>query len=158
MSDNITRILVPIDFSTNAERATAYATTLAHRLGASVAFLHVVEDPFVTGAWSGEAYLPNAGELLETEIAGAERRLAPAKTAAEALGLAADSKVVTGRPAHAIVEYARSGGFDLIVMATHGRTGVSHAVMGSIAERVVRTAPCPVLTVRIAQSAAVAAA
>ena len=56
--------------------------------------------------------------------------------------------MITGRPAQAIVEHATTDGFDLIVMGTHGRTGLSHVVMGSIAERVVQKAPCPVLTVK----------
>ena len=63
---------------------------------------------------------------------------------------------MTGRPAHAIVEHAKDGGFDLIVMGTHGRTGLPHVVMGSVAERVVRRAPCPVLTMRGAEAPAAA--
>jgi nucleotide-binding universal stress UspA family protein len=157
MTDTITRILVPMDFSPHAERAFCYATTLAHRLGAKLALLHVVEDPFVTGAWSAEVYLPSVPELLENLIGGADRRLATLKESVASLGLTTDTMVTTGRPAHAIVEYAKDGGFDLIVMGTHGRTGLSHVVMGSVAEQVVRKAPCPVLTMRAVESADVAA-
>jgi nucleotide-binding universal stress UspA family protein len=98
-------------------------------------------------------YVPNVGELLEGLIAHAERQLAVLKQSASALGLAINTAVVSGRPAHAIVEHAKDGGFDLIVMGTHGRTGLSHAMMGSVAERVVRRAPCPVLTVQMAEAA-----
>jgi nucleotide-binding universal stress UspA family protein len=59
---------------------------------------------------------------------------------------------VTGKPSHAIVEHAKTGAFDLIVMSSHGRTGLPHLFLGSVAERVLRTAPCPVLTVRAATS------
>ena len=148
MTESITRILVPVDFSPHAERAFCYATTLAHRLGAQLALVHVVEDPFVTGAWSAEIYVPNVPELLANVIAGAERQLATLKEGAAALGIAAETAVITGRPAQSIIEYAGSRGVDLIVMGTHGRTGLAHVMMGSVAERVLRKAPCPVLTIR----------
>jgi nucleotide-binding universal stress UspA family protein len=158
MTDAITKILVPVDFSPHAERACHYATTLAHRLGAQLSLLHVVEDPFVTGAWSAEVYVPNVPELLDNLIRRAEGQLANLKESAAALGVTADTTVITGRPAHAIVEHAKEGGFDLIVMGTHGRTGLSHVVMGSVAERVVRRAPCPVLTMHAGEAAATKAA
>jgi nucleotide-binding universal stress UspA family protein len=153
MRDDITNILVPVDFSPHAELAFRYATALARRLGARVALVHVVEDPFVTGAWSSEIYVPNVPELLRDLIAGAERHLAALKQAAADTGMAADTAVITGRPADTIVEHAANGGFDLIVMGTHGRTGLAHVMMGSVAERVVRKAPCPVLTVRATDAA-----
>jgi nucleotide-binding universal stress UspA family protein len=158
MNDTITKILVPVDFSPHAERAFHYATTLAHRLGAQLSLLHVVEDPFVSGAWSAEVYVPNVPELLDNVIRGAEGQLATLKESAAARGLTADTTVITGRPAHAIVERAREGGFDLIVMGTHGRTGLSHVVMGSVAERVVRRAACPVLTMHAGEATAPKAA
>ena len=148
MTENITKILVPVDLSPHAERAFGYATGVARRFGAQVTLLHVVEDPFATGAWGPETYVPNAGELLREQIAGAERQLTPWKDRPAAQGLAVTTAVITGRPAQSIIDYAASEGCDLIVMGTHGRTGLSHAVMGSVAERVVRKARCPVLTVR----------
>ena len=148
MTNTITNILVPVDFSPHAEYAFTYATTLAERFGAKLVLLYVVDDSFVTGGWSSEIYVPNVPELMENLIADADRRLATLKASAAALGLTAETAVIRGRPAHAIVEHAKNGGFDLIVMGTHGRTGVSHVVMGSVAERVLRKAPCPVLTVR----------
>jgi len=137
-----------MDFSVHSDRALRYATTLARRFGASVQLLHVVEDPFVTGAWSSEALVPNLPEVLDKLIANADRRLAASKAIAEKQGVRIETSVLTGTPAHTIAKHAKAGGFDLIVMGTHGRTGVSHVFMGSVAERVVRTAPCPVLTVR----------
>jgi nucleotide-binding universal stress UspA family protein len=148
MTNTIANILVPVDFSPHAECAFTYATRLAERFGAKLALLYVVDDSFVTGGWSSEIYVPNVPELMENLIADAGRRLATLKASAAALGLTAETAVIRGRPAHAIVEHAKNGGFDLIVMGTHGRTGVSHVVMGSVAERVLRKAPCPVLTVR----------
>jgi nucleotide-binding universal stress UspA family protein len=158
MTETITKILVPVDFSPHAERAFHYATTLAHRLGATLSLLHVVEDPFVTGAWSAEVYVPNVPELMDNLIKGAEGQLATLKESAAALGVTADTAVITGTPAHAIVEHAKEGAFDLIVMGTHGRTGLSHVVMGSVAERVVRKATCPVLTLRAMEPAVAKAA
>ena len=152
MTNTITNILVPVDFSPHAEHAFTYATTLAERFGAKLALVYVVDDSFVTGGWSSEIYVSNVPELIENLIADADRRLATLKASAAALGLTAETAVIRGRPAHAIVEHAKNGGFNLIVMGTHGRTGVSHVVMGSVAERVLRKAPCPVLTVRATEA------
>jgi universal stress protein A len=154
MAETISRILVPVDFSPHAERAFSYAMTLAQRFGARVGLVHVVEDPYVTGAWTPEVYVPNVGELLEGLMTSARQELGALKRSAAAVGIATDTAVTTGRPAHAILEHAKEGGFDLIVMGTHGRTGLSHVLMGSVAERVVRMAPCPVLTVHAAAAAA----
>ncbi len=152
MTDAITRILVPIDFSAHADRALRYATTLADRFNATVEVLHVVEDPFVSGAWAPEAVAPNIPELLADLVAAARGKLDDLKAAAIAKGVRLKTTVLTtvvsGRPADTIADFARTERFDLIVMGTHGRTGLSHALLGSVAERVVRTAPCPVLTVR----------
>jgi nucleotide-binding universal stress UspA family protein len=148
MTDTITRILVPVDFSPHAERAFCYAITLAQRLGADVELLHVVDNPFVAGTWSAETYSPNIDELLTELMADAEHRLDGLKESAAAMGVTAETLVLRGRPWQSIVERAAAGGVNLIVMATHGRTGLAHAVVGSVAERVVRNAQCPVLTIR----------
>ena len=148
MAEQITHILVPVDFSGHSEAAIRYAAMLAKHVGGTVQLLHVVEDPFVSGAWSAEAFTPNIPELLNQVIADARVRLDELKTAAASEGVTFTTNVVTGRPAHAITEQAKTGALDLIVMGTHGRTGLSHLFLGSVAERVVRMAPCPVLTVR----------
>ena len=150
MPEQITHILVPVDFSVHAEGAIDFAVTIAQRFGGTVELLHVVEDPFVSGAWNAEAFTPNIPELLDQMTAGAHRRLDSITAAAAAKGIPLAASVVTGEPSHAIVDHAKAGAFDLIVMSSHGRTGLPHLFLGSVAERVLRTAPCPVLTVRAA--------
>jgi nucleotide-binding universal stress UspA family protein len=148
MTESLNRILVPVDFSPHSERAIRYATTLANKFGARVTLLHVVEDPFVTGAWQAEAFVPNIPELLNELIKGANAHMSELKKDLAAHGFVVEPIVITGQPTRAIVEHAVTGAYDLIVMGTHGRTGLSHALLGSVAERVVQKAPCPVLTVR----------
>jgi nucleotide-binding universal stress UspA family protein len=148
MTESINRILVPVDFSAHSEKAVRYAATVANRFGARLSLLHVVEDPFVTGAWQSEAFVPNIPELLDDLIKNARVQIGELKKQLAAHGYVAEVEVITGQPTSAIVDYASSGHFDLIVMGTHGRTGLSHAFMGSVAERVVQRAPCAVLTVR----------
>lgn len=151
MTESITRILVPVDFSAHSDRAIRYAATLAGKVGASVELLHVVED-FAYGAFS-EVYVPNLPAMVEEMINDASARLARLKAGMFPHGADIEIAVFAGRPAATIVERAEAGGFDLIVMGTHGRTGLSHMLMGSVAERVVRVSPCPVLTVRGAGTA-----
>ena len=148
MTDSLNRILVPVDFSAHSEKAIRFATTLANKFGARLSLLHVVEDPFVTGAWQAEVFVPNIPELLNDLIKAAQTQMTERKKELAIHGFAVETVVITGRPATAIVEHASTGAFDLIVMGTHGRTGLSHALLGSVAERVVQKAPCPVLTVR----------
>ena len=145
---SIKRILVPTDFSVYSDTAVDYAADLARRLCATLELIHVVEDPFVSGAWAAEAFAASSAGLLEEVAASAKARLTAIAVALGAKGVIAAVTVVTGPPAAAIADYAREGGFDLIVIGTHGRTGLSHAVLGSVAERVQRTAPCAVLTVK----------
>ena len=151
MTESITRILVPVDFSAHSDRALRYAARLAGQVGASVELLHVVED-ITYGAFS-EVYVPNMPDLIQEMVNSAVQRLTSLKAALFPPGADAATAVLVGRPSAAIVEYAAAGGFDLIVMGTHGRTGLSHMFMGSVAERVVRTAPCAVLTLRDADIA-----
>ena len=146
MTESITRILVPVDFSAHSDRAVRYAATLAGQVGASVELLHVVEE-FTYGAFS-EVYVPNVPDMMQELINNASTRLASLKTTLFPHGTDVETAAFVGRPAATIVERANTGGFDLIVMGTHGRTGLSHMFMGSVAERVVRTSRCPVLTVR----------
>jgi nucleotide-binding universal stress UspA family protein len=148
MTEQITRILVPVDFSSHSDRAFRYALRLANRFDASLELLHVIDNPIASGAWTAEVYVPNLPEMLDTLRREAEKRLAVLKSDAGRGGVYVETDVLTGQPAHTIVEHAQTGGFDLIVMGTHGRTGFSHLFVGSVAERVVRRAPCPVLTVR----------
>jgi len=148
MSETITRILVPTDFSPHSDAALEYAVALARRLDATIGLLHVVDDPFLSGAWSPDAFVPNATEFLADLVADARRRVDDSVARIAAQGIPTDAAVVTGPPVRMIVEHARTGEFDLIVMGTHGRTGLAHAVLGSVAERVLRSAPCAVLSVK----------
>jgi nucleotide-binding universal stress UspA family protein len=148
MNPVIRRILVPVDFSAHSDRAVAYAIQLASEVGAALELLHVVEDPILSGAWSPECCAPAIAALLGTIASDARTRLETVRASLAGRNVAVSSTVVTGQPAPSIVDYAVVGEFDLIVMGTHGRTGLSHALVGSVAERVSRRAPCPVLTIR----------
>jgi universal stress protein A len=148
MKPNFARMLVPVDFSPTSESAVEYAQELAARFDARIELLHVVEDPIASGAWEPDASYLTIPELLARFVEDAERRLGDIKSQLMDAGIAVETRVVTGAPARGIVHAALEDGCDLIVMGTHGRTGLSHMLMGSVAERVIRTAVCPVLTVR----------
>jgi nucleotide-binding universal stress UspA family protein len=144
----ISHILVPTDFSPTSDTALDYARDIAARFGASVQLLHVLQDPFVNGPLVTEAYVTETPGVRTTIMEDAKTRLAHRLTARDREAFAARGEVVFGRDAETIVDYAADRGIDLIVMGTHGRTGMAHLLLGSVAERVVRTAHCPVLTVR----------
>jgi nucleotide-binding universal stress UspA family protein len=151
------RILVPTDFSAPSDAALEYARSVATRFGASLHLLHVVEDPY-RAVYSAEVYVPEIEGLREEILGNALGRLHDRLTPQDVSQLDATTDAVIGTPAWSIVEYAGGRDIDLIVMGTHGRSGMSHLLMGSVAEQVVRTAPCPVLTVRQANKAATAGA
>jgi len=146
MKPDITDILVPVDFSDHSEAAVTYAAQLAERLGASLNLLHVVEDPVATGAWGSDLQVPDLPRIREHIARASEERL---KTFADTVGTGGAPFVTTvlvGRAHDAILDCAREIDADLIVMGTRGRSGLAHMLMGSVAERVVRHAACPVLT------------
>src|SRR5262245_58942047 len=143
-----TKVLVPTDFSPGADAALACARTVAEKFGASLQLLHVMSDPVTTVMMSVEAYVPDLPELRQTMLREATARINQRLTPADRSGLRATGEAVFGADARCIVEYAAEEGADLIVMGTHGRTGMSHLLLGSVAERVIRTAPCVVMTVR----------
>jgi nucleotide-binding universal stress UspA family protein len=145
----IRRILVPVDFSAYSERATQYACQLAARFGARVELLHVVEDPFLSSAWSPDIHLPDPAQILDDLVADASVRLSGYAPTAERRTVAIHSVVLRGQAARMIVAHAAACDFDLIVMGTHGRAGLSHFLLGSVTERVLRTAACPVLTIKL---------
>lgn len=143
----IDRILVPTDFSNNAKAAVDYACELGRQFNSELHFLNVVENMGVLpmemellGASSG------AYDVVEAENQ-ATRLLAdfPGKVECDCPVV---RSVEIGRPRTEVTRYAREKDIDLIIISTHGRTGLSHLLMGSVAESVVRKAPCPVLTVR----------
>ena len=141
----IKSILVPIDFSTPSKKALAYAVPFAELFGAKLTLLHVVE-PVATPDFANSFPL-----LMENDkvIAACKARLASLLRQK-----AIDSKLVEkmlvrqGRSFHEITDAAQTLKTDLIIIATHGYTGLKHALLGSTTERVVRHAPCPVLVVR----------
>jgi universal stress protein A len=133
------QILVASDFSPTADAALDYGRALAGRFGATVHLLHVADNLF---------FRPTIADPHEIKTA-TTRRLQSRLTDEDRVRLHARTIVeISDDPADAIVCYARVTAVDLIVMGTHGREGIPHLLMGSVAERVVRTAPCPVLTIR----------
>jgi nucleotide-binding universal stress UspA family protein len=145
----ITRILVPIDFSAHSEAAMRYAQELARPFHAAIHLVTVVEDPLAAGVWSSEIYTVEIAELQINLVRDAEKRLRGLVPAGVD---SMTTEVRTGPAAKQILDAARERRSDLIVMGTHGRTGIAHVVMGSVAEKVVRLAPCPVLTLHAARS------
>ena len=145
---DIKRILVPTDFSAASDVALTHARSLARHFGASINLVHVLEDPFGCGAFAsdGAVTLPlDARQSLERQ---AWEQLAARHAGHTARFSRSSINLLTGSAAKRIVEHAKETGADLIVMGTHGRGDLSHLLMGSIAEQVVGTAACPVLTVR----------
>jgi nucleotide-binding universal stress UspA family protein len=141
----IRRILVPVDFSAQADAAFEYALDLARKLDAQLTLLHVFQVPAFAFP---DASVPLPAQTL-IEVQNASRtQLAKLEARAREVQVAASSLLREGAPFVEIVRTARSESADLIVMGTHGRTGLRHALMGSTAEKVVRKAPCAVLVVR----------
>ena len=138
------RILVPVDFSDPSSQAFSYAARFAQHFGGEITLLHVVQQTPVAPFAGFPPYL----QYVEQDFENAERTLQT--FAAQHAHKSSTLHVVvrTGLAAHEIVETARDLDSDLIVIATHGYTGWKHFCIGSTAERVVRTAPCPVFVVR----------
>lgn len=138
-------ILVASDFSDPAKRALACARELARKLDATLHLLHVVVDPSAQ-PWTAEAFSMPLGDLIPVWQEEARRDLLLALPADER-----DSVIIAtpvGSPYAQIIEYAKQHQVDLIVLGTHGRGALEHVILGSVAERVVRRAPCAVLTIR----------
>jgi nucleotide-binding universal stress UspA family protein len=142
-------ILCPIDFSQGSVAALEEALLLAEAFDGKIELLHVWQLPmtaFVDGVIWPEGTLKRLGEDVETAARGRMRRLLDSLP--EAQRARVTEHVVLGDPASTIIDRALARSADLIVMGTHGRRGPSRFLMGSVAERVVRHAQCPVLTVR----------
>jgi nucleotide-binding universal stress UspA family protein len=149
MKPTISRILVPVDFSAYSDRALDYAAMLAEKVDASLYLLHVVDVPPAPAPSTGEFYGFALPELEPGLVAEVQRQMGDAVARLAEAGMASTHvEVRTGPTATTIVNIASKEACDLIVMGSHGRTGLAHLFMGSVAERVTRTAPCPVLTVR----------
>ena len=140
------RILVATDFSETADAALRYGRALARNFGATLHVLHVAHD---FSARMGDTFLAVMPELVADVVKDAKRRLREQVVDNDSNPPPVVPVVITASaPAAAIVDYANDKEIDLIVIGTQGRGGVAHLMMGSVAERVVRTARCPVLTVR----------
>jgi nucleotide-binding universal stress UspA family protein len=146
------RILVPTDFSAPAEVALNYARELAQAVGASLHVLYVMDDPLPGIKMPDHVCsIPAIRRQLERE---ASEQLATVLTPDERTRFRAETTAEWGNPYVTILKFTSDHDIDLIVMGTHGRGAILHALMGSVAERVVRHAPCPVLTVHTAPEAA----
>lgn len=153
-----TNILVPTDFSECADAALDKARAIAAKFGGTLRLLHVMPDPLASFARSMEGYVPDLTDVCDAMRSNATERLQACLTPHDRTAFHATADTFFGTPAFDIVDYATMHGVDLIVMGTHGRTGMQHLLIGSVAERVVRTAPCTVMTVRALKPAAVRAA
>ncbi|HPC62779.1 MAG TPA: universal stress protein [Verrucomicrobiota bacterium] len=143
---NLRKLLVPLDFSECACHALRYAAAFAGKVGASLVLLHVVEP-----AVGGDHYLslaPTLDDANEHQVAAGRERLEALCQRQVCRQLSCQTLVRLGWAASEIVDTALALGADLIVMGTHGRSGLKHVLLGSTAEKVVRQAPCPVLTIR----------
>ncbi|MFN4259599.1 MAG: universal stress protein [Gemmataceae bacterium] len=140
-------ILVPTDFSKSSYNALKYAAAFADKFGAAIYLLHVVQDMAL--------FIPDMVTVAPPVAPSIDQLTAAARDAfakmieEQNLGhLTIHCEVREGNPHQVIVQFAKEKDLDLIVMGTHGHTGLAHLLLGSVAEKVVRTAPCPVLTVR----------
>lgn len=144
----LNQILVATDFSEPSEAALNYGRELASHFGTKLHVLHVTQNSYAN-AFGAQAWVAMAPDLQQQIEEDARRRLTDLLVDSDKSGPETIPVVLTGSsPAFAIIDYAREHGIDLVVMGTHGRGAIAHLVMGSVAERVVRFAPCPVLTVR----------
>ena len=144
---DLRRILVPTDFSKHSENALKYAVAFAEKFGAELHLLHVVQDLAL--------FIPDAVAVAPPLAPPVAQFAAAARTALERVvqehqldRFSVHPEVREGTPFYEIVRFAGERTIDLIVMGTHGHTGLVHVLLGSTAEKVVRKAPCPVLTVR----------
>ena len=148
---SIRRIMIPIDYSDNSKAALAYGAEFALGFGASLDIVHVWDRPtYLTDAVMvqrpGEAHKP-IGELIREN---AERDMAEFLSQISLPpALTVSSRLISGEPASALIAELKKGEHDLVVLSTHGRTGFAHLLLGSIAEKLVRLSPVPVLTVPI---------
>jgi nucleotide-binding universal stress UspA family protein len=137
--------LVPIDFSAYADQALDYAIALAQKLPARLTLVHVIHI-IPLGIAEGGAPLPPT--YLETLEADVRQNLETYRQRVKDAGLESAVMTLHGIPFQAIIDVARDEQVDMIIMGTHGRTGLKHVLLGSVAEKVVRLAPCPVLITR----------
>jgi len=140
------RILVPVDFSEFTDDIISYATEIAQKFGSAIHLVHVIPNMGYFAPY--ESYLAAENMVTVQKGVGVEVRQNLEEVAARISGIPVTRAVLTGVSFVEIVEYVKSENIDLVVMATHGRGGLEHIIIGSVAEKVVRRSPCPVLTIR----------
>jgi universal stress protein A len=142
-------IVLTTDLSPNADAAQPYAIELARKYDGTIFLLHVFEqDIYYASASSGEGLAANPVEWLVEFRKQRGQQLDKAAKALQQHGVRVVHQMREGQPAQEVIELAKKEKADCIVISTHGRSGISQLVFGSVAERVVRLSPCPVLTVR----------
>ena len=140
-------IVVPCDFSEYAEQAYRWAIGLAEKWGAKIILLHAAQL-FTSLGYPESVYLLDLKKMEDEILADAEKRLREFMAKKDSSPVVVETRAVTGDPFWEICQTAEKEPADLIVMGSHGRTGLAHVLLGSVAERVVRHAPCPVLVAR----------
>lgn len=148
---HIRSILLPTDFSECGNFALSYAASLARTFGASILCVHVIEPMATTVGYSGMTEPLPIADITDQLENSAERELPKIAACEECSGLEIEELIVHGEAAAEIVRVAREREVDLIVVSSHGRTGLGRILFGSTAEAVVRHAPCPVLVVKPSQ-------
>lgn len=141
----IRKILTPTDFSESSAVGVDAAIVLASRLGASVDLVHVIQPPIYVGWEDSPAGLAASAQVLEQARDHAKQQLEAAATKYAGNGVTIRTQLLEGSAHQEIASLSKD--YDLVVMSTHGRTGLPHLFLGSVAERVVRTAHTPVMTV-----------
>ena len=136
-------ILCPVDFSSGSRHALTVATELAVAAAATLTIAHIWQPPTFGGP-----DFPIAPEVIQGLVDDADRLLAEWAASATGAGVAVHTRTITGVPWNEIVTLVSNAEIDLVVMGTHGRTGLKHVLIGSVAEKVVRHAPCAVLIIR----------
>jgi nucleotide-binding universal stress UspA family protein len=143
------KILVPTDFSESARHALGYGVSFAREYGAELVLVHVVED--VAVSYASDLFPVPMAQVFQ-EISGyARAELAKLAEQVRAKGVKAEERVLQGKPSAEVCRLAREETVDLIVLGTHGKGLLDKALFGSTTERVVRSAPCPVLTCRLSE-------
>lgn len=140
------RILIPIDFSEHSRQALAYGVELAWHYGAEIQLVHVVETPIYPAFYGHDQLVAPA--TLPHVRAGAEEELTKWLNEAAKADTKGSVHVIEGKAADAITKFAQENSTNLIVLSTHGLTGLAHVMIGSVTERVMQAAPCPIWTVK----------
>ena len=144
---DLKRILVPVDFSEHSREALKYGCALSEKFGSELHLLHVLQDLVAMVPEPGLAF-PPPGDYMQELQQSAEQSLARLPDDSWPCGGTVVRCVRQGPPFVEIIRYAKENEIDLITIGTHGRSGLAHMLLGSVAEKVIRKAPCPVLSIR----------